>query len=68
MGGYWRSEVGAGGSVELFELALFELGIVSDLVECVHLDNLAVLEDRVQQVLEGGGHKADDDERSKMTD
>lgn len=37
---------------QLFKLALFELGIVSDLVECVHLHNLAVLEDRVQQVLE----------------
>lgn len=37
---------------QLFKLALFELGIVSDLVECVHLHNFTVLEDCVQQVLE----------------
>lgn len=37
---------------QLIQLALFELGIVSDLVECVHLHYLPVLEDRVQQVLD----------------
>lgn len=39
--------------LQLLQLALFELGIVSDLVKCVHLHNLPVLEDSVQQVLEG---------------
>lgn len=36
---------------QLLELALFQLGIVSDVVERVRLHNLAVLEDGVQQVL-----------------
>lgn len=37
---------------QLFKLILFELSIVSDLVKCVHLHNLPVLKDCVQQVLE----------------
>lgn len=53
-GGYG---VGAGSVVlrsmqQLFKLILFELSIVSDLVKCVHLHNLPVLKDCVQQVLE----------------
>ena len=37
---------------QLFKLTLFELSIVSDIVECVRFHNLPVLKDCVQQVLE----------------
>lgn len=37
---------------QLFKLTLFELSIVSDFIKCVHLHNLPILKDCVQQVLE----------------
>lgn len=49
MGGGWRA---LRSLQQLLELALFQLGIVSDVVERVRLHDLAVLEDGVQQVLE----------------
>lgn len=37
---------------QLLKLTLFELSIVSDFIKCVHLHNLPILKDSVQQVLE----------------
>lgn len=49
---WWGGSVELSSMQQLFKLTLFKLGIVSDLVECVHLHNFPVLEDRVQKVLE----------------
>lgn len=47
----WRGSVVPRSLQQLVQLALFELRIVSDFVECVRLHDIPVLEDCVQQVL-----------------
>lgn len=42
---------------QLVKLALFKLSIVSDFIKCVHLHNLSVLKNRVQQVLNRNENK-----------
>lgn len=49
VGGGWRA---LRSLQQLLKLAFFQLGIVSDFVERVRLDNLPVLKDCVQQVLQ----------------